>query len=380
MSFDQLGLSQGIQKALQIQGIEQPFPIQTAAIPLILKGKNVLGLAPTGSGKTASFVLPILETRQAVLYKSSRNIPVLMLVPTRELAIQIEEFVRACTPHLKRPIRSMAVYGGVAVNPQMKNMMGTEILIATPGRLIDLLNQKALSLKDVETLVVDEADKMFQLGFEEELNTILDLLPSYCQNILFSATLNDKVEAIKERLKVAFETVEIEKEEDNIDAIEQSAYHVKPEVKGPFLRYLIKSQDMKQVLVFVSSTRTADNLFEKLRKNGIKAASLHGKLTQGARVDALKAFKDGKVKVLIATDLLSRGIHIEQLPVVINYELPRSPLDYVHRIGRTGRANETGRAISLITDDEMHHFKIIQKKMKKHVDLFPTDTINLHGY
>lgn len=380
MSFSQLGLSQGIIKALDLQGIEQPFPIQQAAIPLILKGKNVLGLAPTGSGKTASFVLPILETRQAVLYKSSRNIPVLMLVPTRELAIQIEEFVRSCTPHLKRSMRSMAIYGGVAINPQMKNMMGTEILIATPGRLLDLLNQKALSLRDVETLIIDEADKMFQLGFEEELNNILDVLPKNCQQILFSATLNDKVEAIKERLNVAFETVEIEKKEENIDAIEQLAYHVKPEKKGPFLRYLIKSQDMTQVLVFVSSTRTADNLHEKLRKNGIKVTSLHGKLSQGARVDALKAFKDGKVRVLIATDLLSRGIHIEQLPVVINYELPRSPLDYVHRIGRTGRANETGKAISLITDEEMHHFKIIQKKMKKQVELLPTDEIDLHGF
>lgn len=379
-SFEQLGLSASTIQALKIQGIFKPFPIQEAAIPLLLKGHDVLGIAPTGSGKTAGFMAPILEQRQNIKYQNSRNIPVLVLVPTRELAIQIEEFVKACLPVLKREMRCMAIYGGVSINPQMKNMMGVEILIATPGRLIDLLDHKALSLAHLQTLIIDEADKMFQLGFEEELHQLLAIFPKNCQHILFSATLNDKIEDIKQKLKILPETITIEAKEDDLTAIEQTAYEVTAENKGPFLRYLIKQESLDQVLVFVSSTRTADNLWMKLKKNGITALALHSKKTQGARNEALQQFKAGKIKVLIATDLLSRGIHIDELPVVINYELPRSPLDYVHRIGRTGRANAKGKAISLITEEDKHHFKIIQKKMKQTVAILPTDNINLHGF
>ncbi len=380
MTFESLGISKQLSEALQSQGITTPFPIQEQAIPLLLKGKHLLGIAPTGSGKTAGFVLPVLEKRQHTTYKNSRNIPVLILVPTRELAIQIESFVKSCSPHLKRSVQSMAVYGGVAINPQMKNMMGTELLIATPGRLLDLIEQNALSLDHLETLIIDEADKMFQLGFEEELQTILKAIPANCQHILFSATLNDKVETIKKTLNVTFETIEVEKKVETAEAINQTAYYLTPERKGPFLRYLLKADQTIQTLVFVSSTRTADNLTAKLVKNGIKATALHSKKTQGARNKALEDFKDGKVQVLVATDLLARGIHINLLPVVINYELPRSPLDYVHRIGRTGRASEKGIAITLLTLDDMHHFKIIQKKMKHFVEVLPTDEVDLHGF
>ena len=380
MTFESLGISKQLSEALQSQGITTPFPIQEQAIPLLLKGKHLLGIAPTGSGKTAGFVLPVLEKRQHTTYKNSRNIPVLILVPTRELAIQIESFVKSCSPHLKRSVQSMAVYGGVAINPQMKNMMGTEFLIATPGRLLDLIEQNAVSLDHLETLIIDEADKMFQLGFEEELQTILKAIPANCQHILFSATLNDKVETIKKTLNVTFETIEVEKKVETAEAINQTAYYLTPERKGPFLRYLLKADQTRQTLVFVSSTRTADNLTAKLVKNGIKATALHSKKTQGARNKALEDFKDGKVQVLVATDLLARGIHINLLPVVINYELPRSPLDYVHRIGRTGRASEKGIAITLFTLDDMHHFKIIQKKMKHFVEVLPTDEVDLHGF
>lgn len=380
MTFESLGISKQLSEALQSQGITTPFPIQEQAIPLLLKGKHLLGIAPTGSGKTAGFVLPVLEKRQHTTYKNSRNIPVLILVPTRELAIQIESFVKSCSPHLKRSVQSMAVYGGVAINPQMKNMMGTELLIATPGRLLDLIEQNAVSLDHLETLIIDEADKMFQLGFEEELQTILKAIPANCQHILFSATLNDKVETIKKTLNVTFETIEVEKKVETAEAINQTAYYLTPERKGPFLRYLLKADQTIQTLVFVSSTRTADNLTAKLVKNGIKATALHSKKTQGARNKALEDFKDGKVQVLVATDLLARGIHINLLPVVINYELPRSPLDYVHRIGRTGRASEKGIAITLLTLDDMHHFKIIQKKMKHFVEVLPTDEVDLHGF
>lgn len=380
MTFESLGISKQLSEALQSQGITTPFPIQEQAIPLLLKGKHLLGIAPTGSGKTAGFVLPVLEKRQHTTYKNSRNIPVLILVPTRELAIQIESFVKSCSPHLKRSVQSMAVYGGVAINPQMKNMMGTELLIATPGRLLDLIEQNAVSLDHLETLIIDEADKMFQLGFEEELQTILKAIPANCQHILFSATLNDKVETIKKTLNVAFETIEVEKKVETAEAINQTAYYLTPERKGPFFRYLLKADQTIQTLVFVSSTRTADNLTAKLVKNGIKATALHSKKTQGARNKALEDFKDGKVQVLVATDLLARGIHINLLPVVINYELPRSPLDYVHRIGRTGRASEKGIAITLLTLDDMHHFKIIQKKMKHFVEVLPTDEVDLHGF
>ncbi|OCA73818.1 DEAD/DEAH box helicase [Chryseobacterium arthrosphaerae] len=380
MSFESLGLSPNIIRSVKKLGYLKPFPIQEQAVPVILQGKDLMGIAKTGSGKTACFVMPILEKLQNTEVKKGRNVQVLILVPTRELAIQIDEVFRAFTENLKREVRTMAVYGGVSINPQMKGMFGVEVLIATPGRLLDLIDHNALSISGIQHLVIDEADKMFQLGFGEEMNKLFAMMPVVKQTTLFSATLNDKVSEMKERLSIDPVIVEIKKEEVEIDHIEQLAYHVSPEKKGPFLRYLIKEQNIEKALIFVSSTRSADNLVEKLKKNKIKAVAIHSQKSQGARRNNLEEFKGKGAQILVATDLIGRGIHIESLPCVINYELPRSPLDYIHRIGRTGRANEKGTAITILTDDELQHFRVIQKKMGRKVTLQRTEDINLHGY
>lgn len=380
MSFESLGLSHNIIRSVKKLGYLKPFPIQEQAVPVILEGKDLMGIAQTGSGKTACFVMPILEKLQNAEVKKNRNVQVLILVPTRELAIQIDEVFRAFTENLKREVRTMAVYGGVSINPQMKGMFGVEVLIATPGRLLDLIDHNALSISGIKHLVIDEADKMFQLGFGEEVNKLFAMMPVAKQTTLFSATLNDKVAEMKERLSINPTIIEIKKEEVEIDNIEQLAYHVAPENKGPFLRYLIKEKKVEKALIFVSSTRSADNLVEKLKKNKIKAVAIHSQKSQGARRNNLEEFKVNGAQILVATDLIGRGIHIESLPCVINYELPRSPLDYIHRIGRTGRANEKGTAISILTDDELQHFRVIQKKMGRKVTLQRTEGIDLHGY
>lgn len=380
MSFESLGLSHNIIRSVKKLGYLKPFPIQEQAVPVILQGKDLMGIAQTGSGKTACFVMPILEKLQNADAKKDRNVQVLILVPTRELAIQIDEVFRAFTDNLKREVRTMAVYGGVSINPQMKGMFGVEVLIATPGRLLDLIDHNALSISGIKHLVIDEADKMFQLGFSEEMNKLFAMMPVAKQTTLFSATLNDKVSEMKERLSINPVIIEIKKEEVEIDNIEQLAYHVAPENKGPFLRYLIKEKKVEKAIVFVSSTRSADNLVEKLKKNKIKAVAIHSQKSQGARRNNLEEFKVDGAQILVATDLIGRGIHIESLPCVINYELPRSPLDYIHRIGRTGRANEKGTAISILTDDELQHFRVIQKKMGRKVTLQRTEGIDLHGY
>lgn len=380
MSFESLGLSHNIIRSVKKLGYLKPFPIQELAVPVILQGKDLMGIAQTGSGKTACFVMPILEKLQNTEVKKDRNVQVLILVPTRELAIQIDEVFRAFTDNLKREVRTMAVYGGVSINPQMKGLFGVEVLIATPGRLLDLIDHNALSISGIQHLVIDEADKMFQLGFGEEMNKLFAMMPVARQTTLFSATLNDKVSEMKERLSINPTIVEIKKEEVEIDNIEQLAYHVAPENKGPFLRYLIKEKKVEKALIFVSSTRAADNLVEKLKKNKIKAVAIHSQKSQGARRNNLEEFKSNGAQILVATDLIGRGIHIESLPCVINYELPRSPLDYIHRIGRTGRANEKGTAITILTDDELQHFRVIQKKMGRKVTLQRTEDVNLHGY
>ncbi|WP_407405064.1 DEAD/DEAH box helicase [Chryseobacterium sp.] len=380
MSFESLGLSHNIIRSINKLGYLKPFPIQEQAIPIILQGKDLMGIAQTGSGKTACFVMPILEKLQNEEVKKDRNIQVLVLVPTRELAIQIDEVFRSFTENLKREIRTMAVYGGVSINPQMKGMFGVEVLIATPGRLLDLIANKALSISSIQHLVIDEADKMFQLGFGEEMNQLFAQMPVVKQTTMFSATLDDKVSEMRNRVTLNPVLVEIKKEEIEIENIEQLAYHVAPENKGPFLRYLIKEKNIKKALIFVSSTKSADSLVEKLKKNKIKAVAIHGQKSQGARRNNLEEFKVNGAQILVTTDLLGRGIHIDSLPCVINYELPRSPLDYIHRIGRTGRANETGTAINILTDDELQHFRVIQRKMGKKITLQRTEDINLHGY
>ncbi|MCJ8166531.1 DEAD/DEAH box helicase [Pontibacter sp. E15-1] len=379
MSFSALGLSAPLLKAVAELNYTQPYPIQLQAIPAILQGKDVLGVARTGSGKTAGFVLPILERLKSKPASRNRHVNTLVLVPTRELAVQAAEVFKTLSAHLTHRVKTLAVYGGVSVNPQMMALSGAEILVATPGRLLDLISSKAVHLSEVETLVLDEADKMLHLGFEEEMNKILALMPARRQNILFSATMGSEVAAVVEKLLHNPVEIRIEEEAESLEQIKQVAYNVAPERKGPFLRYLIRQGNMQQVLIFVSSTRTADNLVDKLNKNGIVAAAMHSKKSQGARTEALSKFKSGKLPVLVATDLVSRGIDIQLLPYVINYDLPRSPKDYVHRIGRTGRAEAVGEAISLICPDDRHHFKIIQKKMGKRVEMLETDDIDLQG-
>lgn len=380
MSFSSLGLSESLLKVIQQQNYTKPFPIQAQAIPVALQGRDVLGIAQTGSGKTMSFVLPILELLRKALPSRNRHVGALVLVPTRELAIQVEEVVRLFSAALPERIKSLAVYGGVSINPQMIKMQGVEILVATPGRLLDLVSSNAVSLSEVQMLVLDEADKMLNLGFRDEMADIFKLLPEKRQNLLFSATLSKEVLNLNEILLHDPVVVKVEAQEQNLDNITQLAYYVTPERKGPLLRYLIDQENMEQVLIFVSETMRADAVVVKLRQNGIKAAALHGKLSQGARTRALADFKEGRITALVATDLASRGIDIEYLPYVINYELPRSPKDYIHRIGRTGRAEAPGTAISLVCEEDRHHFKVIQKKMGRWVNFTYTDDINLQGF
>ncbi len=380
MPFSELGLSKPLVKAVAAQKYPKPYPIQLKAIPAILQGNDILGIAKTGSGKTASFVLPILELFQQKSVARNRYVKALVLVPTRELAGQVAEVFQVFGANLPRPVKTVAVFGGVSINPQMMALRNAEIVVATPGRLLDLMASNALQLTDVDILVLDEADKMLELGFEEEMELIFDRLPRNRQTILFSATLGDAIQDMNSALLHNPVKIEIAEEEHNLDLIKQVAYRVDPERKGPLLRYLIKKGEMKQVLIFVSSTRTADNLVVKLTKNGIQAAAIHSGRSQGARTDALTKFKAGRLVALVATDLISRGIDIQLLPHVINFELPRSPKDYIHRIGRTGRAEAEGEAISLICPEDEHHFKIIQKKMGKRVEMIDTEGLNLMGY
>lgn len=379
MSFSTLGLSPALLKAIELQNYTQAYPIQEAAIPAVLRKSDVLGIAQTGSGKTASFVLPILMNLEDSAPIKNRHIKVLVVVPTRELAIQVRDVFQLFGSALENKIKSMAVYGGVSINPQMKGLMGVSVLIATPGRLLELVRLNAIHLSSVETLVLDEADKMLNLGFKDEMNEIFSLLPKKRQNLLFSATLSDDLSSITQVVLKNPEIIKIETAEENIDLIKQTGYFISEEKKGPLLRYLIKTNNMKQVLVFTSSAFNADKVTEKLRKNGVDAMAMHSKKSQEARVKALNNFKNGNVRVLVATDIIARGIDIQFLPFVINYELPRSPKDYIHRIGRTGRAESPGEAITLVTPEEEHHFKIIQKKMGKWVTMVQGESLDLHG-
>ena len=380
MPFSNLGLSAPLLQALAKKNYTTPYPIQLEAIPEILQGKDLLGIARTGSGKTLSYVLPLLEMMEHDQPSKDRYVRTLVLVPTRELAMQVDEVFSFFAAATQRKVKTMAVYGGVSINPQMMKLYGIEILVATPGRLLELVASNAVNLSEVSTLVLDEADKMLNLGFKEEMANIFKLLPVKRQNLLFSATLSNDVKAIKDILLTDLVLVEIKEDEVDLDLITQRAYQVDDERKGPMLRYLIIKEDMDQVLVFVSSTLRADAVAQKLINNGIKAAAMHSKKSQGARTEALNKFKAGNLRVLVATDLASRGIDIQSLPHVINYELPRSPKDYIHRIGRTGRAGIEGEAISLISTDELHHFHVIQKKMGKRVTLVQTRDLNLQGY
>jgi ATP-dependent RNA helicase RhlE len=380
MSFASLGLSPSLLKALAAENYAKPYPIQMEAIPAILDDRDVLGIAPTGSGKTASYVLPVLMNLQGNTTLKNRHINVLVLVPTRELAVQVSDVFNRFSAVLPVRLKCLAVFGGVSVNPQMMALQGVNILVATPGRLLELTESNAVHLSDIDTLILDEADKMLNLGFKEEMDRIIALLPIKRQNLLFSATLSDEVKNINQILLRNPVVIKLEPEGDHIDLIKQLAYFVPEEKKGPLLRFLIKTKSITQVLVFTSSVHKADTVTEKLRKNGIEATAIHSKISQGARTDALRNFKSGKIRVLVATDLLSRGIDIDFLPFVINYELPRSPKDYIHRIGRTGRAESSGEAISFISPEEKDHFRVIQKKMGRWVTMIDSEGLDLKGY
>ncbi len=380
MPFSSLGLSAPLLAAIARAGYTAPRPIQSAAIPAVLSGKDILGIAQTGSGKTAGFVLPILQLLQQKPAAKNRFIRALMLVPTRELAVQVGEVCKQFSTGLSRPVKTLAVFGGVSINPQMMQLSGVEVLVATPGRLLDLVDNNALQLSAVEILVLDEADKMLNLGFKEEMNRIFALLPAKRQNLLFSATLGKDIDTITEMLLHDPVKIEITPEVENLDLIQHIGYRVTEEKKGPLLRYLLKEQNLQQVLIFTSSVHKADSVVHKLKINGIAALALHSQKSQAARTDALRYFKSGEIRVLVATDLASRGIDIPDLPVVINYELPRSPKDFIHRVGRTGRAGAEGTAISFVPAEDEPHFKVIQKKMGRWVNMVETEGFNLHGY
>jgi ATP-dependent RNA helicase RhlE len=380
MPFSTFGLSPSLVIQLINNNYEHPYPIQKEAIPAILEGKDVLGIAKTGSGKTASYVLPILTNLQGQTRTNNRHVNVLVLVPTRELAGQVKDVFQQFGSTLPDRVKTIAVFGGVSINTQMQALQNVNVLVATPGRLLELVESNAVHLSSISTLVLDEADKMLNLGFKSEMDKIFNLLPKKRQNLLFSATLSEDVNDVNQVLLDNPVVIKIASEENNIDLIKQTAYYIDEDKKGPLLRYLIKHNNMKQVLVFTSSTYKADNVADKLRKNGIDASAIHSKKSQSGRTDALRNFKNGSLRVLVATDLLARGIDIEFLPVVINYELPRSPKDYIHRIGRTGRADTPGDAITIVVPEDEHHFNVIQKKMKKWVDRVACDNLDLKDY
>lgn len=382
MSFSSLGLSPSLLAAVAARQFQEPFPIQAQAIPAILAGQDLLALARTGSGKTASFILPLLQRLQEESQPDERRRPLkaLILVPTRELAMQLADFAQSIAAYLPTRLKIRAVYGGVAINPQMTAVNGVDLLIATPGRLLDLLAKNALQLADVETLVLDEADRLLDLGFSEELGKILALLPQSRQNLLFAATCGEYLQTLATPLLRDPLRLDLGRTSSETGQISQKIYSVSAERKGPLLRYLLKKGGWQQVLVFTATKRRADNVAKKLVDHGLSAEALHGDRTQGARIKALADFKQGKLRVLVATDLASRGLDIEGLPCVVNYELPRAASDYTHRIGRTGRAHAIGAAITLLAPEEFEHFKIIEKKLGQRCERIATDDLELTGF
>ncbi len=381
MSFTSLGLSDFLIQAISDLGYEQPTPIQLKAIPPILDGRDLLAAAETGSGKTAGFVLPILEKMQDALPARSNHANVLILVPTRELAVQVEEAVQQYSKQFPRKLKSLAVYGGVSINLQMQAMRGgCDIVVATPGRLIDLFKRNAIDLRAIHTLVLDEADRMLDLGFADELDDILDELPERRQNLLFSATFPQGVRSLTQEILVNPVEIEIKQEASIPEQLEQRAIEVDRHNRTMLLKHLITTEKWSRVLIFVASKRTANNVILKLSRADINAQALHGDLTQSERSSALADFKSGRCKILVATDLAARGIDIPHMPCVLNYDLPRSPADYVHRIGRTGRAGEVGLALSFVDHESDSHFKLIEKRIKQtvtreQIEGFERDTI-----
>jgi len=367
-SFSALGLIPELLRAVAEQGYSEPTPIQLKAIPPILQRRDVMGAAQTGTGKTAGFALPLLQLlapqANTSLSPARHSVRVLILTPTRELAAQVEESVRTYGQHL--PLRSTVVYGGVDIGPQMKVLhAGVEILVATPGRLLDHLHQKSVNLSRVEFLVLDEADRMLDMGFIPDIKRILAVLPKQRQNMLFSATFPDEVRRLAKELLHAPVTVEVAPRNAPADLVSHLVYPVPTLRKRALLVHLIRSRDMRQVLIFVRMKRDANRLARQLVQSGVAAKEIHSDRTQVERMQALEDFKQGKVPVLVATDIAARGLDIEELPFVVNYELPHTPEDYVHRIGRTGRAGLPGEAISLVGPEEMKYLEDIEQMLKR---------------
>ena len=360
MKFNELGLMPSLLKAVNEKGYTDPSPIQEKAIPLILRGKDVLASAQTGTGKTAGFTLPLLQILSKQSNSNHRKIKALILTPTRELAAQIYDNVIEYSRHLE--LRSTVIFGGVNQKPQVSKIRsGIDILIATPGRLLDLENQRLLSLRNVEILVLDEADRMLDMGFQRDINKIMNLLPSKRQNLLFSATFSKEIKRLAKGILNDPAMVETSPQNTTVEAIVQYVYNVDKNKKSSLIIQLIKEGKWKQVLVFTRTKHGANNLCKKMIKADISAAAIHGNKSQGARTRALAGFKDGSVEILVATDIAARGLDIPLLPHVINFELPNIPEDYVHRIGRTGRAGAKGEAISLVCIDEKQYLKDIEK-------------------
>ena len=367
MPFTTLGFSPTalpfLLRAITEKGYLTPTAIQSAAIPGILQGADVLGSAQTGSGKTAAFSLPMLDQLASTIAGSPRRLHGLILVPTRELAAQVGEAITGFAKYLPQRVKVAVVFGGVSINPQMMNLRGgADIVVATPGRLLDLLNHNALSLTTEKTLVLDEADRLLDLGFGEELGRILELMPARRQNLFFSATFPPSIEALAASLLHSPLRIEVKVEPEAAPDILQRAIEVDPSRRTQLLRHLVQTEKWSRVLVFVATKHAAEIVADKLRKADIEAEPFHGELSQGKRQQVLMDFKAKTVQVVVATDVAARGLDITQLPVVVNYDLPRSAVDYTHRIGRTGRAGEAGMAISLVSATTEAHWRLIEKR------------------
>lgn len=368
MSFDNLGLIPSLLKAVKEKGYDVPSPIQEKAIPLILKGKDILASAQTGTGKTAGFTLPLLQRLSSNPNNGKRNIRALILTPTRELAAQIYDNVLEYSTHLN--LRSTVIFGGVNQRPQVATLrQGVDVLIATPGRLLDLVNQKVLFLSSVNILVLDEADRMLDMGFKRDLDKIMSIIPRQRQNLLFSATFSKEIKFLAREILNNPEIVEATPENTTVEAIVQKAYKVDKNKKAALVIKLILEGGWFQVLVFTRTKHGANNLCKKMIKSNIKAAAIHGNKSQSARTKALSGFKNGTVEVLVATDIAARGLDIPLLPHVINFELPNIPEDYVHRIGRTGRAGAKGEALSLVSSEENNYLRDIEKLIGNRIQI-----------
>ncbi|MDX2457901.1 MAG: ATP-dependent RNA helicase RhlE [Gammaproteobacteria bacterium] len=365
MSFDTLGLSAELLRAVSGQGYSEPTPVQSQAIPVILQGKDILAGAQTGTGKTAGFTLPLLQRlSDSTPGKGRRPVRALILTPTRELAAQVAESVNTYGKYL--PLTSTVIFGGVKINPQIARLRtGVDIVVATPGRLLDHVSQKTLDLSAVEILVLDEADRMLDMGFIHDIRKILALLPKRRQNLLFSATYSSDIRQLADKLLDAPVLIEVARRNVPTELVEQVIHPVDRERKRELLSFIVGSQNWRQVLVFTRTKHGANRLSQQLEKDGISSTAIHGNKSQGARTRALANFKCGEVRVLVATDIAARGLDIDQLPHVVNYELPNVPEDYVHRIGRTGRAGNEGQAVSLVCVDEHKLLGDIERLLKR---------------